>query len=119
MDPFGAAEDAPGRADQLVGPVPDLLEPLPDLLDPVLQPVGRVPSSSKHGSGRQRPAHVVGSQAKALAAGLLPSPTAISVSAAILHHANDNDTQSVAHLATFDQAMAKLHHDVAELVPDS
>jgi hypothetical protein len=64
MDPFGAAEDALGRADQLVGPVSGLLEPLPDLLDPILQPVGRVPSSSKHGARRQRPAHVVAHRQK-------------------------------------------------------
>jgi hypothetical protein len=73
MDPSGAAEDALGRADQLVGLVSGLLEPLPDLLDPILQPVGRVPSSSKHGTRRQGPAHVVGSQAKALTAGLFPA----------------------------------------------
>ena len=29
------------------------------------------------------------------------------------------DLSSLARLATFDQAMAKLHNDVADLIPDS
>jgi len=92
MDSSGTAEAALGRADQLAGPVSGLLEPLPDLFDPILQPVGRVPSPSKHGTRRQRPAHIAGSQAKALAAGLFPSSTAISVGAATVRCASDNHT---------------------------